>query len=165
MEGDDKFMVFVYCIGAMILVNRHTEAGGAPFRATLRIMPVSSVVLFDVRSRLREEFGSDFTRYSKEFYISDHTTAGYLDQRLVELLEHDNDNIQDYLKVFPPDAGYIHDELNLRTSPTSNAPPNRVTPTPTSRSWVADCGTVRRTNCGETGRCGSWSWTASTRAA
>jgi hypothetical protein len=128
-------------------------------------MPVSSVVLFDVRSRLREEFGSDFTRYSKEFYISDHTTAGYLDQRLVELLEHDNDNIQDYLKVFPPDAGYIHDELNLRTSPTSNAPPNRVTPTPTSRSWVADCGTVRRTNCGETSRCGSWSWTASTRAA
>ena len=81
MEGDDEFMVFVYCIGAMILVNRHTEAGGAPFRATLRIMPVSSVVLFDVRSRLREEFGSDFTRYSKEFYISDHTTAGYLDQR------------------------------------------------------------------------------------
>ena len=119
MEGDDEFMVFVYCIGAMILVNRYTEAGGAPFRATLRIMPVSRVGLFDVRSRLREEFGSNFTRYSKEFYISDHTTAGYLDQRLVELLEHDNDNIQDYLKVFqklfPPDAGYVHDELNLRT--------------------------------------------------
>ena len=76
MEGDDKFMVFVYCLGAMILVNRHTEAGGAPFRATLRIMPVSRVGLFDVRSRLREEFGSDFTLYSKEFYISDQPIVG-----------------------------------------------------------------------------------------
>ena len=103
----------------MILVNRHTNIGGAPFQATLRIKPTFRVGLFDVRRRLREEFGSDFTRYSKEFYISDHTTAGYLDQRLVELLEHDSVNIRDYLKVFqqlfPPGAGYIHDKLNLRT--------------------------------------------------
>ncbi len=103
----------------MILVNRHTEAGRVPFRATVRITPASRVGLFDVRGRLREEFGSDFTRYSKEFYLSDHTTAGYLEQRLVELLEHDSANIQDYLKVFqklfPPKAGYVHDKLNLRT--------------------------------------------------
>ena len=101
----------------MILVNRHTNSGGAPFHATLHIKPTFRVGLFDVRRRLREEFKSDFTRYSKEFYISDHTTAGYLDQRLVELLEHDSVNIRDYLKVFeqlfPPGAGYIHDKPQL----------------------------------------------------
>ncbi len=103
----------------MILINRHTKIGGAPFQATLHIKPTFRVGLLDVRRRLREEFKSDFTRYSKEFYISDHTTAGYLDQRLVELLEHDSVNIRDYLKVFeqlfPAGAGYIHDKLNLRT--------------------------------------------------
>ena len=103
----------------MILINRHTKIGGAPFQATLHIKPTIRLGLFDVRRRLREEFRSDFTRYSKEFYISDHTTAGYLDQRIVELLKHDSVNIRDYLKVFqqlfPPGAGYIHDKLNLRT--------------------------------------------------
>jgi thiamine phosphate synthase YjbQ (UPF0047 family) len=103
----------------MILVNRHTDAGGGPFHATLRIRPASRVDLIDVRGTLREEYGSDFTRYPKAFYISDHTTAGYLDRHLAEVLEHDGDNIQDYLqvfqKLFPPDAGYVHDELHLRT--------------------------------------------------
>jgi thiamine phosphate synthase YjbQ (UPF0047 family) len=102
----------------MILVNRHTDSDG-PFHATLRIQPASRIDLFDVRGRLREEFGPDFTRYPKAFYISDHTTAGYLDRRIAEVLEHDGENIQDYLqvfqKLFPPDAGYVHDELHLRT--------------------------------------------------
>ena len=103
----------------MILVNRHTRVGGGPFEATLRIKPASRVELIDVRGKLREEFGSAFTRYPKTFYISDHTTAGYLDQRLAKVLEHDGDNIQDYLqvfqKLFPPGAGYVHDEIHLRT--------------------------------------------------
>ena len=103
----------------MILVNRHTDSAGGPFHATLRIKPASRVDLIDVRGTLREEFGSEFTRYPKAFYVSDHTTAGYLDRRLAEMLEHDGDNIQDYLqvfqKLFPPEAGYVHDELHLRT--------------------------------------------------
>lgn len=103
----------------MILVNRHTDAGDRPFHATLRIKPASRIDLIDVRGTLRDEFGSDFTRYPRAFYISDHTTAGYLDRRIAEVLEHDGDNIQDYLqvfqKLFPPDAGYVHDELHLRT--------------------------------------------------
>ena len=103
----------------MILVNRHTHSGEAPFHATLRIKPASRVELIDVRGKLREKFGSEFTRYPKAFYISDHTTAGYLDQRLAKVLDHDSANIQDYLQVFnalfPPDAGYTHDELHLRS--------------------------------------------------
>ena len=73
-----------------------------------------------MRGRLHEEFGSDFARYPKAFYISDHTTAGYLDGRIAEVLEHDGDNIRDYLQVFqrlfPPEAGYVHDELSTPCS-------------------------------------------------
>ena len=103
----------------MILIDRHTETHGAPFRATLRIKPAARVDLIDVRGKLRDEFGPEFTRYPKAFYISDHTTAGYLDQRLAKVLEHDSDNIQDYLdvfrKLFPAGADYNHDKLHLRT--------------------------------------------------
>ena len=102
----------------MILVHRHSDAGGGLFHATLRIQPASRIDLFDVRARLHEEFGADFTRHSNACYISEHTTAGYLDRRIAEVLEHDGDNIQDYLRVFqklfPADAGYVHDELHLR---------------------------------------------------
>ena len=103
----------------MILVRRYVDAAGGPFRAYLRIRPTSRIGLFDVRGRLREDFGADFTRYPRAFYISDHTTASYLDRRIAEVLEHDDENIQDYLqifqKLFPPGAGYVHDELHLRT--------------------------------------------------
>ena len=103
----------------MILANRHTETHGAPFHATLQIKPAARVDLIDVRGKLRDEFGPEFTRYPKAFYISDHTTAGYLDQRLARVLDHDSDNIQDYLqvflKLFPAGAGYNHDKLHLRT--------------------------------------------------
>ena len=38
---------------------------------------------------------------------------------MAEVLDHDGDNIQDYLqvfqKLFPPGAGYVHDKLHLRT--------------------------------------------------
>lgn len=106
----------------MILIDRHTRSGKGPFEATLRIKPASRVQLLDVRGKLREECGYEFTQHTKSFYISDHTTAGYLDQRLAELFEYDGDGIQDYLQVFqqlfPPGAGYVHDAMHLRTELT-----------------------------------------------
>ena len=103
----------------MVFVHRHEDAGAGPFHATLHIRPASRFDLFDVRGRLREEFGGDFTRYPRAFYVSDHTTAGYLDRGIAEVLKHDGENIQDYLqvfqKLFPPKAGYVHDQLHLRT--------------------------------------------------
>ena len=116
----------------MILIDRHTRPDQGPFQATLRIKPSSRVDLIDVRGKLREEFGQDFTHYTKSFYISDHTTAGYLDQRLAELLNHDRSGIRDYLtlfqELFPPGAGYVHDTMNLRTELSAkqrtNEPPN-----------------------------------------
>ena len=103
----------------MILVDRHTRAGQGPFHATLRIMPASRIELINVRGKLLEEFGDDFTRYTRSFYISNHTTAGYLDQRLAELLEHDGRGIKGYLQLFqelfPAGADYTHDAMHLRS--------------------------------------------------
>ena len=103
----------------MILIDRHTSAGKGPFHATLRIKPAARVELIDVRGKLLEEFGDEFTRYTRSFYISDHTTAGFLDQRLAELLEHDGSGIKGYLQLFqelfPPGADYVHDTMPLRT--------------------------------------------------
>ena len=104
----------------MILIDRHTTSGNdkGPFHATLRIMPASRIELINVRGKLLEEFGRDFTRYTRSFYISNHTTAGYLDQRLAELLEHDGEGIEGYLQLFqelfPPGADYVHDAMHLR---------------------------------------------------
>ena len=93
----------------MILIDRHTTSGEGPFHATLRIKPAARVQLTDVRGELLNEFGDDFTKYTRSFYISNHTTAGYLDQRLAELLEHDGRGIRGYLQLFrelfPPTRG------------------------------------------------------------
>ncbi len=100
-------------------MDRRKNSEEGPFQATLRIKPASRIDLIDVRGKLAREFGADFTRYPKALYVSDHTTAGYLDQRLAQRLNHDGKNVQEFLQVFrelfPPDAGYTHDELHLRT--------------------------------------------------
>ncbi|WP_423925478.1 hypothetical protein [Candidatus Palauibacter sp.] len=89
-----------------------------PFKATLWIRPAFRTDFIDVRAKLAEEFGSEFARYPKALYISDHTTAGYLDQRLAQRLEYDQARLQEFIRVFheifPPNAGYVHDELDLR---------------------------------------------------
>ena len=107
----------------MILANRATESASGPVHTTVRIQPTSRIELFDVGNWLRTELGSHFTQYSEALYISDHTTAGYLDQRLAEALGHNAYRIRNYLgvfqKLFPPAAGYIHDELHLRTELSS----------------------------------------------
>ena len=90
-----------------------------PFKATVGIRPASRTDFIDVRAKLAEEFGSEFARYPKALYISHHTTAGYLHQRLAHRLDYDRKRLRDYIKVFheifPPNAGYEHDELELRT--------------------------------------------------
>lgn len=103
----------------MIELEHRSSSGNGPFQAVLRIKPSSRIELIDVRGSLAKEFGSSFTQFPKALYVSDHTTAGYLDQRIAERLEHDDENVQEFLqvfrKLFPPDAGYVHDKLHLRT--------------------------------------------------
>ncbi|WP_419949842.1 hypothetical protein [Candidatus Palauibacter sp.] len=95
------------------------SSAGPPFKTTLGIRPASRTDFIDVRARLAEEFGSEFARYPKALYVSHHTTAGYLDQRLAQRLDNDRTKLREYIRVFheifPPNAGYEHDELDRRT--------------------------------------------------
>ena len=129
--------------------------------------------LFDVRGRLHEEFGADFARYPKACYISDHTTAGYLDRRIAAVLEHDGEKLQDYLqvfqKLFPPDAGYTHDELHLRTELSdqqrATEPRNADSHLTFMGGGLRNCASYEQCGDATSSRSGSWSSTACTRGA
>ena len=79
------------------------------FQAEVRIEPSARVELIDVQEQLAREFGADFTKHPKALYVSHHTTAGYLDERLAARLKYDGKNVRDFLqvfhKLFPPGAG------------------------------------------------------------
>ncbi len=90
-----------------------------PFQTTLELRPSSRLEVVDVNAHLRKTVGDRLQAYQKALYLSYHTTAGYVDERLAGRLNHDQDYIRRFLsafqEVFPPDAGYRHDELELRT--------------------------------------------------
>jgi thiamine phosphate synthase YjbQ (UPF0047 family) len=85
---------------------------------TLALRPQARFELINVRDLLRERFGSLFRGFRKTVYYSYHTTAGYLDPRICSRLNHDSESLQAFLetfqKLFPPQANYQHDRLQLR---------------------------------------------------
>ena len=90
----------------------------SPFELALEIRPESRVHVVDVRARARTRVGDSLDGYSHCFYASPHTTAGYLPQSLGARLAANPQRLAHYLDlfraVFPPDAGYSHDKLELR---------------------------------------------------
>jgi thiamine phosphate synthase YjbQ (UPF0047 family) len=94
-----------------------------PSEITLTLTPRSRLDIIDVSRRIRETI-SDFTsRYRRTLYCSHHTTAGYLDQSLCARFRYDPESLQDYVRafqnLFPPNAGYRHDEMHLRRELTA----------------------------------------------
>lgn len=85
----------------------------------LDLTPATRFDLIDVRRRVIEEFGDALSQYHKALYHSFHTTAGYFEQSVCEQLNHNPDSISSVLgyfrALFPPDADYRHDCLELRT--------------------------------------------------
>lgn len=89
-----------------------------PAEITLAITPRSRVDVIDVSKQVLSCI-SDFTRrYRRTLYCSHHTTAGYLEQSFCARMGYDRDTLEDYVlafqNLFPPNAGYRHDELHLR---------------------------------------------------
>jgi thiamine phosphate synthase YjbQ (UPF0047 family) len=103
----------------------------APLEATLDIQPRARIDIVDVRAKAAALFGDAFDRYARCLYVSPHTTAGYLPQNLAARLTMRRPGLEPYLHlfqtVFPANAGYQHDNLDLRTE----LPPEqrRVEPT------------------------------------
>jgi hypothetical protein len=87
-----------------------------PVEVSLSISPSASVQLLNVSAAARTREIS--AEYPRVFYSSLHTTAGYLEQRTARSLCANGQGIavymQQYLKQYPPDAGYHHDVMHLR---------------------------------------------------
>ncbi len=95
----------------------------APLQFALDITPQSRLSLTDVHSRAAATVGNELTRYTRCFYSSLHTTAGYLPQSLQRRLAGRGQGITSYLELyralFPERGGYRHDELGERTELTA----------------------------------------------
>ena len=90
---------------------------------TLSLTPRSRLDLIDIPSLIEERYGDVLSGYPKATYYSYHTTAGYLDQNLCAQLNYNCDSLQDfvgyYQGLFPPNADYHHDQLDLRSELTA----------------------------------------------
>lgn len=89
------------------------------FGITLELTPKSRLDVIDVKREICRQFGDFLDRHPKTLYYSYHTTAGYLDPGLCARFNHDRDSLQSFIasfqELFPPDAGYQHDQLHLRS--------------------------------------------------
>jgi hypothetical protein len=103
-----------------------------PREILLHITPRARFDMIDVAARVREQHGDVFKDYRKTLCCSFHTTAGYLDQQFCAALGYSEKRLRQFLlifqKLFPPNAGYFHDCMPLRTELSASAkaqePPN-----------------------------------------
>jgi thiamine phosphate synthase YjbQ (UPF0047 family) len=90
-----------------------------PFEVTLTLTPRARFDVIDVAETIKKKFGDLNSQYRKTLYCSLHTTAGYLDQRICARLRNSKRHLEPFFRafqsLFPPDAGYYHDRLQLRT--------------------------------------------------
>lgn len=90
----------------------------SPLELTLEIRPQARIDVMDVRARARQLHGDALEAYPRCLYASHHTTAGYLSQSLASRLSAHPQHLGQYIDlfrtVFPEQAGYSHDKLDLR---------------------------------------------------
>lgn len=91
-----------------------------PAEFTVEIQPRARFDAIDVRGRIASEHGDVLAEFPHALYCSFHTTAGYLEQPLATRLGRGPANgldayVDAFRAVFPEDAGYLHDNLDLRT--------------------------------------------------
>ena len=85
----------------------------------LEITPQQRFDVIDIKEIIRQQFGNFLDQYNKSYYCSFHTTAGFFEQSLCSRLEHSKDHLTPYIRafqnIFPSDANYSHDQIQLRT--------------------------------------------------
>ena len=89
-----------------------------PTDITLAITPETRVDLINVSERVKKENEAFFETYEKSAFASHHTTAGYFEQSFANRLKNNPEALEAYLtsfkKLFPPNADYRHDQMDLR---------------------------------------------------
>ncbi len=90
----------------------------APLQIDLTLQPRTRCDAIDVTERVREAHGDALAAYRRALYCSYHTTAGYLEQGISRRLRHRREQPDQFIAafrdLFPPDADYLHDRLDLR---------------------------------------------------
>ncbi len=90
---------------------------------TLEFKPKSRFEMIPVKDHLAEEFGSLLAEFQQHIYYSYHTTAGYIDPLTASRLNHSPTSMKAYVesfqKLFPPDADYFHDRIDMRDELTA----------------------------------------------
>jgi len=85
---------------------------------TLGLTPRSRFDVIDVSRKIRDLGGDLLSNYGKLTCCSVHTTAGYPEQGLCARLDYSKTRLDQFIwsfqKMFPPDAGYLHDCMHLR---------------------------------------------------
>ena len=91
----------------------------SPTEIRLEFTPSRRFEAIDVNARVAAQSGDLLRAYRKTLYCSLHTTAGYLDQSLAGRLHHHHGRLAQFFDawhaVFPPDSGYRHDRMELRS--------------------------------------------------
>ncbi len=90
----------------------------SPELVALELNPSSRFDVIDVAALVRDGRGEFFQEFPFSLLCSMHTTAGYLEQRLCARLGHSQRRVGRlvglFRRLFPYDAGYHHDRLDLR---------------------------------------------------
>ena len=93
-----------------------------PSQIQLAIVPEARFDLIDVTKLVAKHHGDLLKRYRKSLYCSFHTTAGFLEESICESFRYSQDHmspfIENFRKLFPPEADYRHDQMQLRTELT-----------------------------------------------
>lgn len=93
-----------------------------PQQIVLDLTPQSRFDIIDVKDKVIEKLDDAFKLYRKAAYCSHHTTAGFLEQSLCSRLHYQKERISSYIKafkeLFPKNAAYRHDIMELRTELT-----------------------------------------------
>jgi thiamine phosphate synthase YjbQ (UPF0047 family) len=89
-----------------------------PQEISLDISPEYRFEIIDITKKISDLINFSRERYQKTTYSSFHTTAGFLDQNLCGRLNHQKEKIRSYItafqQLFPTNANYRHDALELR---------------------------------------------------
>lgn len=89
-----------------------------PVELNLTIRPQRRFAIIDIAELIREQAGDQLRPFRKAAYCSLHTTAGYIEQGTCARLGHSRKQIAPFIrafkKIFPYNAGYLHDCMQLR---------------------------------------------------
>jgi hypothetical protein len=93
-----------------------------PAEIRLTLTPSRRFEAIDVNQKISSEAGDVLQRYDRTLYCSLHTTAGYLNQSLAGRMHHHHGRLAQFFDawhaLFPPDADYRHDQMELRSELT-----------------------------------------------